>query len=59
MLVVGAGAFFGAVISATGIGKVLAHTLSSADLPLIVLTYVTSCGLRLAQGSATVAIVTV
>ncbi|MCW2902682.1 MAG: permease [Streptosporangiaceae bacterium] len=58
LLVVGAGAFFGAVISATGVGKALAGSLSDAGLPVIVLAYLISCGLRLAQGSATVAIVT-
>jgi GntP family gluconate:H+ symporter len=58
LLVVGAGAFFGKVISATGIGDALAHTMSAAGLPVIVLAYVISCGLRIAQGSATVAIVT-
>jgi gluconate:H+ symporter, GntP family len=58
LLVVGAGAFFGAVISATGVGKALAGSLSDAGLPLIALAYLISCGLRLAQGSATVAIVT-
>ncbi|MFJ4657516.1 GntP family permease [Nocardia sp. NPDC088792] len=58
LLVVGAGAFFGKVISATGIGTALAHTMSEAGLPVIVLAYVISCGLRIAQGSATVAIVT-
>jgi GntP family gluconate:H+ symporter len=58
LLVVGAGAFFGKVISATGIGGALAETLSAWGLPVIVLAYVISCGLRIAQGSATVAIVT-
>ncbi|GAA4005475.1 gluconate:H+ symporter [Allokutzneria multivorans] len=58
LLVIGAGGFFGAVLSATGVGKVLAGTLASAGLPLIALSYVISCGLRIAQGSATVAIVT-
>ena len=58
LLVVGAGAFFGKVISATGIGDALADTMSAAGLPVIVLAYVISCGLRIAQGSATVAIVT-
>ncbi|MGF6889057.1 GntP family gluconate:H+ symporter [Nocardia sp. GAS34] len=58
LLVIGAGSFFGAVISATGIGKVLAHTMSEAGLPVIVMAYIISCGLRIAQGSATVAIVT-
>lgn len=58
LLVVGSGAFFGAVISATGIGKAVAETLSGAGLPVLALAYVISCALRLAQGSATVAIVT-
>ncbi|RFU42866.1 GntP family permease [Actinomadura logoneensis] len=58
LLVVGGGAFFGAVISATGVGKALASTMADAGLPIIVLAYLISCGLRLAQGSATVAIVT-
>ncbi|UGT41222.1 GntP family permease [Nocardia yamanashiensis] len=58
LLVVGAGAFFGKVISATGIGTALAETMSAAGLPVIVLAYLISCGLRIAQGSATVAIVT-
>ncbi|WP_067829633.1 GntP family permease [Nocardia inohanensis] len=58
LLVVGAGAFFGKVISATGIGTALAETMSAAGLPVIVLAYLISCGLRVAQGSATVAIVT-
>ncbi|MFI5782311.1 GntP family permease [Nocardia sp. NPDC051570] len=58
LLVIGAGAFFGKVISATGVGNALAHTMSEAGLPVIVLAYLISCGLRIAQGSATVAIVT-
>ncbi|HVV20970.1 MAG TPA: gluconate:H+ symporter [Pseudonocardiaceae bacterium] len=56
LLVVGAGGFFGAVLSATGIGTVLATSMSSGGLPVIVLAYLISCALRLAQGSATVAI---
>ncbi|MGH3240932.1 MAG: GntP family permease [Spirillospora sp.] len=58
LLVIGGGAFFGAVVSATGVGKALATTLSDAGLPVIVLAYLIACGLRVAQGSATVAIVT-
>ncbi|TDD84092.1 GntP family permease [Actinomadura rubrisoli] len=58
LLVVGGGALFGAVVSATGVGKALAGTLADAGLPVIVLAYLIACGLRLAQGSATVAIVT-
>jgi len=58
LLVVGGGGFFGAVLAATGVGKALATSLMSAGLPVIALVYVISCGLRLAQGSATVALVT-
>ena len=58
ILVVGAGAFFGAVLAATGVGTAVANTLAAAGLPLIVSAYVISCGMRIAQGSATVAIVT-
>ncbi|WP_433263178.1 GntP family permease [Actinosynnema sp. CS-041913] len=58
LLVVGAGGFFGAVLSATGVGNVLATELSDLGLPVIALSYVISCGMRIAQGSATVAIVT-
>jgi GntP family gluconate:H+ symporter len=58
LLVVGAGAFFGKVISSTGVGAALASTLSDAGLPIIALAYLISCALRLAQGSATVALVT-
>ncbi|WP_394826093.1 GntP family permease [Pendulispora albinea] len=58
LLVVGGGGFFGAVLSATGVGKALASTLMSAGLPVIALVYVISCAMRIAQGSATVAIVT-
>ena len=58
LLVVGAGAFFGAVISATGVGAALAKVLADAGLPVLLLAYVISCGLRIAQGSVTVAIVT-
>lgn len=58
LLVVGAGSFFGAVLAATGIGKAVAGSLGDAGLPVILAAYVISCGMRIAQGSATVAIVT-
>ncbi len=56
LLVVGAGAFFGAVLTATGVGKAVAGSMTAGGLPLIVAAYVISCVLRLAQGSATVAL---
>jgi len=58
LLVVGAGAFFGAVLSATGVGKAVADSLAQAGLPIILSAFVISAGMRIAQGSATVAIVT-
>lgn len=58
LLVVGAGGFFGEVLAATGVGEALAGSLQNAGLPVLVSAYVISCGLRIAQGSATVAIVT-
>jgi GntP family gluconate:H+ symporter len=58
LLVVGAGAFFGAVLRATGIGDALADSMTAIGLPVIVSAYLISCALRIAQGSATVAIVT-
>jgi GntP family gluconate:H+ symporter len=56
LLVVGAGAFFGAVLTATGVGKAVAGSMTAGGLPLIAAAYVISCVLRLAQGSATVAL---
>jgi gluconate:H+ symporter, GntP family len=58
LLVVGAGAFFGAVLRATGVGEALAGSMTASGLPVIVAAYLISSALRLAQGSATVAIVT-
>ncbi|HAP89863.1 MAG TPA: permease [Arthrobacter bacterium] len=58
LLVVGAGAFFGAVLSATGVGTAVAGSLAQAGLPILVSAFVISAGMRIAQGSATVAIVT-
>ncbi|WP_329167621.1 GntP family permease [Streptomyces sp. NBC_01267] len=58
LLVVGAGGIFGAVLSGSGIANALAKTFNDVGLPVIVLAYLISLVLRVAQGSATVAIVT-
>ena len=58
LLVVGAGAFFGKVISGHRNRRRAGRHAVGCGLPVIVLAYVISCGLRIAQGSATVAIVT-
>jgi GntP family gluconate:H+ symporter len=57
LLVVGAGGVFGSVLVASGVGKVLADSLTGTGLPLIVLAFAIALALRIAQGSATVAIV--
>ncbi|MEV0124836.1 gluconate:H+ symporter [Streptomyces sp. NPDC050703] len=58
LLVVGAGGIFGAVLKASGVAGALSDTFQDVGLPIIVLSYLLSLVLRVAQGSATVAIVT-
>lgn len=58
VLVTGAGGMFGGVLRASGIGDVLAATLSHTGLPVIVAAFFISACLRVAQGSATVALTT-
>ncbi|MER5892519.1 gluconate:H+ symporter [Streptomyces sp. NPDC001876] len=58
LLVVGAGGIFGAVLKASGIADALADTFNDVGLPVILLAWLISVVLRVAQGSATVAIVT-
>lgn len=56
ILVTGAGGMFGGVLRESGIGQALASSLEAAGLPLIVAAFVISAALRVAQGSATVAL---
>lgn len=58
VLVTGAGGMFGGVLRATGIGDALAALLSDLGLPVIVAAFVIAAALRVAQGSATVALTT-
>lgn len=58
ILITGAGGMFGGVLRFTGIGTALADSLDALGLPLIVAAFVISAGLRVAQGSATVALTT-
>ncbi|MCX4770189.1 GntP family permease [Streptomyces sp. NBC_01285] len=58
LLVVGAGGIFGAVLKSSGIADALADTFNDVGLPVILLAWLISAVLRIAQGSATVAIVT-
>ncbi|GAA5613661.1 GntP family permease [Streptomyces platensis] len=58
ILVVGAGGIFGAVLKGSGVATALSDTFHHVGLPVLVLAYLLSLALRVAQGSATVAIVT-
>ncbi|WP_165986595.1 GntP family permease [Streptomyces sp. YIM 98790] len=58
ILITGAGGMFGAVLRAGGIGDALSETLSDLGLPVVVAGYLIATALRVAQGSATVALTT-
>jgi len=58
ILVMGAGGIFAKVLTGSGIGAALSHSLAATHLPLILLAFVITQALRAAQGSATVAILT-
>lgn len=58
ILITGAGGMFGGVLRASGIGQALTESLSDVGLPLILQAFLISTALRVAQGSATVALTT-
>jgi len=58
VLITGAGGMFGGVLRASGIGDALKNSMADLGLPVIVAAYLVAVVLRLAQGSATVALVT-
>ncbi|GLJ61611.1 gluconate transporter [Microbacterium barkeri] len=58
ILITGAGGMFGGVLRASGIGDALSGTLADLGMPVIFAAYVIAVALRVAQGSATVALVT-
>lgn len=58
ILITGAGGMFGGVLRTSGIGDALSDSLADIGLPVIVAAYVIAVVLRIAQGSATVALVT-
>jgi GntP family gluconate:H+ symporter len=58
ILITGAGGMFGGILRASGIGDALSSSLGDLGLPVIVAAYLIAVILRLAQGSATVALVT-
>lgn len=58
ILVTGAGGMFGGVLRASGIGNALSDLLADTGLPVIVAAFVIATCIRVAQGSATVALTT-
>ena len=58
ILITGAGGMFGGVLRASGIGDALADTLEDIGLPVILAAFLIALLLRIAQGSATVALIT-
>lgn len=58
LLITGAGGAFGKVLQATGIADFVAGTLSGFNIPILVLCFLISQIIRLAQGSTTVALMT-
>ena len=58
ILITGAGGMFGGVLRTSKIGDALSTALADIGLPVIVAAYLIAVALRLAQGSATVALVT-
>lgn len=58
ILVTGAGGVFGKVLLATGVGDAAAGWMAGAKLPLISLAFLVAAVIRVAQGSATVSMVT-
>jgi len=58
ILITGAGGMFGGVLRASGIGEALSSSLEDIGLPVIIASFVIAATLRVAQGSATVALTT-
>lgn len=58
ILITGAGGMFGGVLRASGIGDALSDALTGLGLPVIAAAYLIATALRIAQGSATVALIT-
>jgi len=58
ILITGAGGMFGGVLRASGIGNALSGALADIGMPVFVAGFLISTALRVAQGSATVALIT-
>lgn len=58
ILLTGAGGVFGRVLVTAGVGEVLVEVMSDTNLPIILFAFLVATVIRVAQGSATVAMVT-
>jgi GntP family gluconate:H+ symporter len=58
ILITGAGGMFGGVLRASGIGDALSNSMQSMGLPVILVAFIIATCIRVAQGSATVALTT-
>jgi Gnt-I system low-affinity gluconate transporter len=58
ILVTGAGGVFKQVLIDSGVGKILGELMAASSLPPLLLAFLTAAIIRLAQGSATVAMIT-
>lgn len=58
ILLTGAGGVFGKVLVAAGVGDVLVNVMASSNLPVVLFAFIVAAVIRVAQGSATVSMVT-
>ena len=58
VLITGAGGMFGGVLRTSGIGAAVSSSMSAMGVPVIVAAFLIASLLRIAQGSATVALMT-
>lgn len=58
ILLTGAGGVFGKVLVTAGVGEVLVDVMASSNLPVVLFAFIVATVIRVAQGSATVAMVT-
>lgn len=58
ILVTGAGGMFKEILIDSGVGTALAETMTSLNVPMVVLAYLLALIIRVTQGSATVAMIT-
>jgi Gnt-I system low-affinity gluconate transporter len=58
ILITGAGGIFKQVLIDTGVGRVVADSMANSPLPLVSIAFLIAAIIRVAQGSATVAMVT-